>query len=362
MNEVVTRLVKIDKNNIDKLSMENAANIIRNGGLVAFPTETVYGLGANALDTQSTKKIYTAKQRPSDNPLIVHIADLEEVYKLVKVFPKRAELLARKFWAGPLTMILYKSDIVPFSTTGGLDSVAIRMPENEIARSFIRACKLPIAAPSANTSGRPSPTNALHVYEDMNKKIEMILDGGDVKIGLESTIIDMTRDIPVILRPGAITKEMLENVIGEVIYNETSINLKDEDIPKAPGMKYRHYAPKAKLIVIEGEKQKVLDKFCELIRENLNENRKVGLIVTSENYNILKSKFENAIDSKKLMLENIADSENEEMIAHNLFNSLRAFDEKNVDIIYSESFYGKGLRVAIMNRLMKAAGHQKISL
>lgn len=247
-----TKVVKIDKEQIDDEKLMEAAEILRAGGLVAFPTETVYGLGANALNEEAAKKIYAAKGRPSDNPLIAHISKPEELAPLVKEVPEAGKKLMEAYWPGPLTMIFPKSDIVPYGTTGGLDTVAIRMPSDPIANRMIALAGIPIAAPSANTSGRPSPTTAEHVYQDMNGKIEMILDGGAVGIGVESTIVDVSGPVPMLLRPGAITIEMLRETVGQVeidpaIQGPMAANVK----PKAPGMKYRHYAPKAELVLVE---------------------------------------------------------------------------------------------------------------
>ena len=241
--------------------MEKAGEILKSGGLVAFPTETVYGLGGDALNPEASAKIYAAKGRPSDNPLIVHIADMEALKVLASEVPEKAKLLADRFWPGPLTMIMPKSDAVPYATTGGLDTVAIRMPSHPTAYELIRSSGVYIAAPSANTSGRPSPTTAQHVYEDLNGRIDMIIDSGKVDIGLESTIVDLTGEIPTILRPGYITRAMLEEVVGPVTIDK-AILAEHEDPnlrPKAPGMKYKHYAPKGDLVIVEGKKQAVAE-------------------------------------------------------------------------------------------------------
>lgn len=241
--------------------MEKAGEILKSGGLVAFPTETVYGLGGDALNPEASAKIYAAKGRPSDNPLIVHIADMEALKVLASEVPEKAKILADRFWPGPLTMIMPKSDAVPYATTGGLDTVAIRMPSHPTAYELIRSSGVYIAAPSANTSGRPSPTTAQHVYEDLNGRIDMIIDSGKVDIGLESTIVDLTGEIPTILRPGYITRAMLEEVVGPVTIDK-AILAEHEDPnlrPKAPGMKYKHYAPKGDLVIVEGKKQAVAE-------------------------------------------------------------------------------------------------------
>ena len=247
-----TKVVRIKEEEKTRETLEKnpglleAAEILKNGGLVAFPTETVYGLGANALNEEAAKKIYAAKGRPSDNPLIAHISCMEELPAIVKEIPEAGRKLAEKYWPGPLTMIFPKKDIVPYGTTGGLDTVAVRMPVDPVANCLIHLAGVPIAAPSANTSGRPSPTKAEHVIEDMDGKIEMIIDGGAVGIGVESTIVDVSGEIPTLLRPGAITIEMLRETLGQVDIDPVILGPVSGDIkPKAPGMKYRHYAPKA---------------------------------------------------------------------------------------------------------------------
>ena len=252
-----TKVVRMDLEHMDVEAIQEAGEILKAGGLVAFPTETVYGLGGNALDEEAAEKIYQAKGRPCDNPLIIHIAEFSALGKIVTRVPEKAKKLAEKYWPGPLTMIFPKSSRVPHETTGGLETVAVRMPDHPLALALIRAGGGYIAAPSANTSGRPSPTCAAHVEEDLNGRIDMILDGGPVGIGLESTIVDFTEDIPTILRPGYINKEMLETVIGQVQIDRGLISSNSNVRPKAPGMKYRHYAPKAELLVVEGNPEKV---------------------------------------------------------------------------------------------------------
>ena len=275
-------IIAVMHDGIDETQIRRAGDILKEGGLVAFPTETVYGLGGNALDAQASAKIYAAKGRPSDNPLIVHIADWDAIYKIASEILPEAKKLADAFWPGPLTMILKKSDAVPMATTGGLDTVAIRMPSNEVARALIRAGGGYVAAPSANTSGRPSPTCAAHVAQDLGGKIEMIIDGGNANIGLESTIVDLTEGKPTILRPGYINQEMLEQVLDEVEMDRGLISPDSNVHPKAPGMKYRHYAPKADLIIVEGEAARVREKINELVRENLAAGKKAGVIGTDE--------------------------------------------------------------------------------
>ena len=272
-----TKIIKIDKNQINEEVIKEAGALLREGKLVAFPTETVYGLGADALQEEAAKRTYEAKGRPSDNPLIVHIADYDDLKKIAINIPPETDLLAAHFWPGPLTMIFQKSDIVPYGTTGGLDTVAVRMPVDPIAQALIREAGGFVSAPSANTSGRPSPTTAQHVEEDLNGKIDMILDGGTVDIGLESTILDMTVSPPMILRPGAITEEMFEKVIGPVNVDQTLLSENSTQAPKAPGMKYRHYAPKAKLMIVEGDLREEILAIRQLAYEADRKGHPVGI-------------------------------------------------------------------------------------
>ncbi|MEQ2563958.1 L-threonylcarbamoyladenylate synthase [Ventrimonas sp. CLA-AP-H27] len=349
-----TKLVKIeDTKQIKDEELAEAAQILRDGGLVAFPTETVYGLGANALDEAAAKKIYAAKGRPSDNPLIAHISCLEELKPLVAYIPEAGRKLAEAYWPGPLTMVFPKSDIVPYGTTGGLDTVAVRMPSDPVANRLIKLAGVPVAAPSANTSGRPSPTTAQHVWQDMEGKIEMILDGGPVGIGVESTIVDVSGDVPTLLRPGAITMEMLRETVGRVEIDPAIQAPPSADLrPKAPGMKYRHYAPHADLQLVEGETDKVVETINALVKEKLAEGKKVGVICTDET----KDRFpQGEVRSVGLRAK-------EETIAHNLFAVLREFDDLDVDCIYSESFSKDHLGQAIMNRLTKAAGYHVLKV
>ena len=349
-----TKLIKIeDTKQIKDEELAEAAQILRDGGLVAFPTETVYGLGANALDEAAAKKIYAAKGRPSDNPLIAHISCLEELKPLVAYIPETGRKLAEAYWPGPLTMVFPKSDIVPYGTTGGLDTVAVRMPSDPVANRLIRLAAVPVAAPSANTSGRPSPTTAQHVWQDMEGKIEMILDGGPVGIGVESTIVDVSGDVPTLLRPGAITMEMLRETVGRVEIDPAIQAPPSADLrPKAPGMKYRHYAPHADLQLVEGETDKVVETINALVKEKLAEGKKVGVICTDET----KDRFpQGEVRSVGLRAK-------EETIAHNLFAVLREFDDLDVDCIYSESFSKDHLGQAIMNRLTKAAGYHVLKV
>ena len=395
---VTERIIIEDTHRIDAGKLERAAEILREGGLVAFPTETVYGLGANALDEEAAKKIYAAKGRPSDNPLIAHIADFSDLKPLVAEIPEAAGKLMEAFWPGPLTMIFPKSDAVPYGTTGGLDTVAVRMPSDPVAMTLIRLAGVPVAAPSANTSGRPSPTTADHVWQDMNGKIDMIVDGGPVGIGVESTIIDVSGESPVILRPGAITQEMAGEVLGMEIGLDPAITgdgpMNADVKPKAPGMKYKHYAPKADLTLVEPEGpartagparmadsvrtadsvrmdgadrntaadqanglnekqlQAMICKVQELAREKLEAGYNVGVICTDESRHCYTDGIVRSIGARK----------SQASVAHNLYALLREFDDLDVDYIFSESFPQDHLGQAIMNRLSKAAGYKIVKV
>ena len=408
------RIIIEDRNHIKDEELKEAAGILRSGGLVAFPTETVYGLGGNALDEDAARKIYAAKGRPSDNPLIAHVSCVEEVAPLVKEIPEAGRKLMEAFWPGPLTMIFPKSEKVPYGTTGGLDTVAIRMPDDPVANRLIALAGVPVAAPSANTSGRPSPTTADHVWQDMNGRIEMIIDGGPVGIGVESTIVDVSSEVPAVLRPGAITMEMLEAVLGDVSVDPAILGPLSADVrPKAPGMKYKHYAPKADLTLVEpgtgteresgaeqvtgaeqktgaeqvtgaeqktgaGQKtgaeqktgadrntgadpetgldetqlQAMIRKVRELSREKIEAGYKVGVICTDESRGCYTDGEVRSIGARK----------SQESVAHNLYALLREFDDLGVDYIFSESFPKDHLGQAIMNRLSKAAGYKIVKV
>lgn len=349
-----TKVIRVDEQYIDRKALGEAGDIIKSGGLVAFPTETVYGLGGDALNPASSRKIYEAKGRPSDNPLIVHIADMEALDTIVREVPEEARKLAEAFWPGPLTMILYKSDLVPYETTGGLDTVAVRMPVHKVAREFIRAAGGYVAAPSANRSGRPSPTVAKYVAEDMDGRIEMIIDGGDVEIGLESTIVDLTVPEPMILRPGYITKKMLEEVLTRVQEDCTLMRADSGQAPKAPGMKYRHYAPKGDLTIISGAEEAVIEYINGQLEQQHYAGRKTGVIAT-----------DNTIERYHAdVCKSAGNRENENTIAKELYRILREFDDESVEIIYSEAFdsSSSGIGQAVMNRLLKAAGHKMIEI
>ncbi len=345
-----TRIVTVDAENPQEEAIRQAGEILRQGGLVAFPTETVYGLGGNALDPSASAKIYAAKGRPSDNPLIVHIADWADLPAIVSEVPEKARRLGEALWPGPLTMIFPKSGLVPLETTGGLSTVAVRFPSHPVARALIAAAGGYVAAPSANLSGRPSPTKASHVIEDLSGRIEMILDGGDVPIGLESTIVDFTEKEPVILRPGYLNEEDLRSIIGSVSVDAALIAADSSVKPKAPGMKYRHYAPKGELTIVEGDRKAVVQSISARVERKNAEGRKTAVLCSSET----------APQYRNTLVIPLGSLRAEEEIARHLFDALRRLDDENVDCIYSEAFYTQRIGGAIMNRLLKAAGHHRI--
>ena len=331
--------------------LKKAANILREDGLVSFPTETVYGLGANALREEAVKKIYLAKGRPSDNPLIVHIADKGDIYKFSENVPKEAISLIEKFWPGALTIILKKKNIIPNITSGGLDNVALRMPNNHIALNLIKECGFPLAAPSANTSTKPSPTLASHVYKDLNGKIDMIIDGGKCNFGIESTVVEINDNNVNILRPGSITKKMLETVVKNVTIDKSLLNNNTELI-KCPGMKYKHYAPKGDVFIVDGSFDNMKNYILnQLNRDEQNDIKSIA-IVTDETISSYK-------DTNVLNLGSRADFN---IIAKNIFSSLRECDNLNIDKIYIEAFEEEDIGFAIMNRLKKAAKYNIIKV
>ncbi|MCD8036021.1 MAG: threonylcarbamoyl-AMP synthase [Clostridiales bacterium] len=342
-----TKLVKVDIDNPEKDILTEAAEILRNGGLVAFPTETVYGLGANGLDEAACRRIYEAKGRPSDNPLILTIGDLDGLYPIVKCVTEDAKKIIDAFWPGPITLVLPKADCVPSAVTGGLDTVAVRYPSNKIARELIKTAGIPVAAPSANSSGKPSPTRASHVDFDLNGKIEMIIDGGACDWGLESTILDVSGEKPVLLRPGAVTQEMIEEVVGKIdvdpaVYSKPSADI----VPKAPGMKYKHYSPLANVILVSGSGDNVIETINRKVKEDIKKGMKVGVMATTQT----KDRY----DEGEVLV--VGDRDKPETIGANLFKILRKFDFIGVDVVYSEVFDEDGEGAAIMNRLNKAAG------
>ena len=349
-----TILAKVDLSRSDSAEViQTAAKILQEGGLVAFPTETVYGLGGNGLDSAACEKIYIAKGRPSDNPLILHISEFEELNPIVREISPAAQKLMDAFWPGPLTMVFPKADIVPEKATGGLDTVAVRFPSHPVARAIIRAAGLPIAAPSANSSGKPSPTRASHVEFDLNGKIDMIVDGGAAEWGLESTIVDVSGEVPMILRPGAVTKEMIEKVVGTVEIDPAILTKPAADLkPKAPGMKYTHYSPKAEVVLVKGETKAVVDEINRLATEDMAQGLKTGVMATEETKDLYQADIVLSLGSRN----------RPEEIGANLFKYLRKFDFLGAERVYSEVFSEEGEGMAIMNRLNKAAGYCVIDL
>lgn len=339
-----TTTMKLDEKKPNQIVIRKASKLIRSGEVIAFPTETVYGLGGNALDSSSVSKIFEIKGRPPDNPLIIHIANTKMLKILVSRIPPKAYRIIEKFWPGPITLVLKKSRIVPEITTGGLNTVAVRMPRNKIALALIKESGLPIAAPSANISGRPSPTKAIHVKDDLNGKIRLILDGGSTRIGIESTVIDMTHRIPVILRPGKISKESIENVIGKVCLHDSLLGKvgKKMWVYRAPGMKYRHYSPKASVMLVEGPENKVNKKIVQLTEILEAEGKKVAIMTTNKKLKVKPEK----IQYMGKTLENVA---------RNLYTNLRQADKDKVDVVIVQGVQYNKTGFAIMNRLKKAA-------
>lgn len=325
--------------------VQEAAYLLKQNEVIAFPTETVYGLGANAESDDAVAKIFTAKGRPSDNPLIVHIAERSQLENLTESIPQKAAQLIDEFWPGPLTLIFQKkAGTVSELVTAGLNTIAVRMPEHPVALALIRAANLPIAAPSANKSGRPSPTTAAHVLEDLSGKIAGIVDGGATGVGVESTVIDCTGDTPIILRPGGVSKEQIEAVIGDVHMDPSLIN--SSEAPKSPGMKYTHYAPSAPLYLADGSREWLQAQ----INKKREEGFKVGVLATNES-----APFYNAD-----VVVPCGNRHDLESVARSLYEVLRSFDKSEPDLIFSEIFPTEGVGAAIMNRLEKAAGHKWI--
>jgi len=348
MKETLVLKVDSEKPEIEKIRI--AADFIKKGGLVAFPTETVYGLGADALNSKAVLTLFEAKKRPLDNPPIVHVGEIENVHKLVKEIPLEAKVLMRKFWPGPLTLIFKHSDIVPSVTVAGLDTIAIRMPRHNVALALLKESNCPIAAPSANLAGKPSPTSASHVLEDLNGRIDAVLDAGPTNIGVESTVLDMTVDPPQILRPGGTPYEDLKKILGRVELHPVAVADKEVPIEKArsPGVKHRHYAPTAEVILVEGEASKIVSKVKELVDFYKQQNKRVGVLSTDENFGYYRADVVKSLGSRK----------NLKVIANNLFRLLREFDSEKVDVIIAEGLPLEGLGLAVMNRLRKAAGYK----
>ena len=343
-----TLIKEIDINKPDQDLISLFATMLADGKTVIFPTETVYGLGANALDEDAATKIYQAKGRPSDNPLLVHVADKEDVYDLVENIDDRAKLLMDKFWPGPLTIVFKKKAIIPDRTSGGLDTVAIRMPSDQVARDLIRQAGVPIAAPSANISGRPSPTKPEHIIRDRDGRVDGILVGGPCDYGVESTIIDLSEDLAMVLRPGSITLEMLGEVLGRVDLDPSLKNKDDNIRAKAPGMKYKHYSPQAQVYIVKADD---LEGFAERVDSLCEDNAKKGLKI-----GVMTMNYDQHSYQAKVFDLGGSDTE----VAKNLFDSLISLDREYIDIAYVPYFEERGIGVAIMNRLKKAAAYRII--
>lgn len=346
-----TAVFVVDKDNPDKESLMQAANILAAGGLVAFPTETVYGLGANGLDEKASSGIYRAKGRPSDNPLILHIAEKSALNNLVTEVTPSAKALIDKYWPGPLTVVLPRAQVIPDIITGGLNTVAVRMPDSVVARELIRRAGVPIAAPSANTSGRPSPTTAQMVIDDLDGKINAVIDAGPCDVGVESTVIDCTTVVPTLLRPGGITLEMLTDILGAVDLDKSLLS--KDAIPRSPGMKYTHYAPQAPMILIEGQPDNIVRELKRQAEQALAANKTVGAIVAQETAAVLPAEVKTSVYGSRGCAEQIAAS---------LYGRLRYFDHHQVEIIFAEGICEDGLGLAVMNRMRKAAGHKIIKV
>lgn len=347
-----TKVVKIDPADIDVGIIKEAGRLIREGRLVAFPTETVYGLGANGLDAAAVGRIFIAKGRPSDNPLILHICCNEELDRLVKSVPPKAAVLIDRFWPGPMTLIFERSNLVPDAVTAGLDTVAVRMPNHPVAMQLIRHAGVPIAAPSANLSGRPSPTRADHVIDDLMGRVDMIIDGGPVAIGLESTVVDVTLPQVTVLRPGGVTLEQLQEAIGQAVLDPALESGHDNYVPRAPGMKYKHYAPEAEVIIVDGDIDGVVQRIGLMVAEAESGGKRVGVLATDQT----KDRY------KVGLIISAGDRKRPETIAARLFGILREFDKMGVDIIIAEAIDESGVGLAVMNRLVKSAGFNVINV
>ena len=349
-----TILLKVDSQQPDLKQVQTAAKIIRKGGLVAFPTETVYGLGADALNSKAVLALFKAKKRPLDNPPIVHVENINDVHTLTEQVPPEADTLMKKFWPGPLTLVFKRSKAVPDVTVAGLDTVAIRMPNHPVALALIKESRCPIAAPSANLAGKPSPTSAQHVFTDLNGRIDAILDAGPTRIGVESTVLDLSSEPAMILRPGGTSLEALKNVLGDVKLHPFVVAEKELTVEKArsPGMKHRHYAPKAPVIVVEGVIQAVMATVKSLICDYWMQGKRVGVLATAETAWAYEADVVKSLGSRRNM----------DGMAANLFRVLREFDEENVDVIIAESVPTEGLGLAVMNRLRKASGYHIVKV
>lgn len=346
----VTRVIPIDPVNPDIESLREAVEQILRGNVVAFPTETVYGLGADATNASAVGKIFEVKGRPADNPLIVHVASRDDVARIAGPIPAVAEKLMERFWPGPLTLVLGRLPIIPEVVSCGLPTVGVRMPSHPVAQALIREAGVPLAAPSANLSGRPSPTTAGHVLEDLQDRIDLVLDGGETGVGLESTVIDLTVDPPVLLRPGGVTVEDLIDVLGPISIDRSVDGTEFGERPRSPGMKYAHYAPKAKMIVVNGPLLSVQARLKDLIYEYMQEGKRVGVMCSAQSRGVYQAQITLEYGSREDLTS----------IASGLFGTIRAFDRHGADVVLAEGVPAHGLGLAIMNRLTRAAGGRVI--
>jgi len=345
-------VLKVDPHRPEPDKIRVAAEVLKKGGLVAFPTETVYGLGANTLDEKAVLRIFDAKNRPVDNPIIVHVANRDDIYVLAEHVPQIAEKLIDEFWPGPLTLLFVKSDAVPNAVTAGLATVAVRMPSHAVAHALISEAGVPVAAPSANLAGRPSPTSAKHVLDDLSGRIEVLIDGGEIGYGVESTVLDLTTDPPAVLRPGPVTVEELRRVVGEVEVHpiaraEVPIEVA---IARSPGMKYRHYAPAAEVVVVEGPLEGIVKKVQELVDARRRLGEKAGIMAMKETASKYRADVVKVVGSRL----------DPRAVAKNLFRVFREFDAEGVKFVAAEGLEPAGIGLAVMNRLRKAAGYNII--
>lgn len=348
-------LVNVDPLQPEPHVIRQAAEVIRCGGLVAFPTETVYGLGADALNPEAVARIFAVKKRPACDPLIVHIADTEDLERVVRDVPPQAERLSRIFWPGPLTLVLPRAETVPTSVTAGLDTVAVRMPAHPVALALIREAGTPIAAPSANLFGRPSPTTARHVLDDLGEQVDLILDGGPSFIGLESTVLDLSGEQPTILRPGGTSQESLNAVLGTVVVKTGALQRPgDEGGLASPGLMEKHYSPQAELVFFKGAEPKVLAAMRQRLVELLAEGKRVGLLIASEDRDVFAG--------YSVRIADLGPQSNLSLIAARLFAAMRSLDGQGVDVILARGFGSTGLGMAIEDRLHKAAGGQVVEV
>lgn len=346
-NKGEAHVIRVDPEEPDITEIRKAASIIRKGGLVAFPTETVYGLGANALDGKAVDKIFRIKKRPSSDPIIVHISEMAQLDVVVKSVPELAHQLAERFWPGPLTMIMQRSDNIPPNVSAGLSTVAVRMPSHKVSVALIRESGVPIAAPSANIFSRPSSTKAQHIIDDFSDSVDMIIDGGDSTIGLESTVLDLTSDPPVLLRPGGTPMEALKQVIPDLQFGPKYIQIEESKGSTSPGMLTKHYSPRAQLLLFKGPVGKVRERMMATIAELLGTGKKIGVLLPTEDIHVFKD-----LDVKTVELGSESDLKT---VGRNLFSGMRELDNQGLDVILVRSLNSEGLGLAILDRMIRAS-------